>query len=116
MIITKDINLTTANVDSLLYVNIAGFDAVSIESVVLEGGTTFNTGVISVGKSNREGGAAIAFGTPKTITAPGLTVFDSTLTDWGQTNFLVIECTTAASTGTRVMLTIYLTKLGFKLA
>ena len=114
MIITKDINLTTANVDSLLYVNIAGFDAVSIESVVLEGGTTFNTGVISVGKSNREGGAAIAFGTPLTLTAPGLA--ELTLTDWAQANYLVLECTTAASAATRVMLTIYLTNLGFKLA
>ena len=112
MIITKDIDLTTANATPLQYINIAGYDTVSIESVVLEGGSTFNTGVISVKKSNADG--AIAFATPEAITAPGLT--ELTLTDWAQANFLVLECTTAASAATRVSLTIYLTKLGFKLA
>jgi len=108
-----EVDLTTANVQPLKYVNITGFDSISIDAAMLQGGTTFNTGVISIKKANSDGGA-VSFGTPETITAPGLT--ELTLTDWAQANFLVVECTTAASAATRVLLTIHKSKLGFKLA
>lgn len=111
MIIEIELNLASANADPLRYVNITGFDSVSIDAFLLQG-SSFDSGVISVKKANRDGGE-VSFDTPATITAPGLT--ELSLADWVQASFLVLECTTAASSAARVLLTIQLTKIGFKI-
>ena len=107
-----EIDLTTANATPHRFIPVAGYDTVSVTAEMLQGGANFNTGVITVYKANTTESVA-ALDTPVTLTAPGTTPLVSS--DWLPTKYLTFACTTAASSATRVLLTVQLDKIGYKL-
>jgi len=108
-----EIVLTAKGASPLRYIPMLGVDAISIETQMLMGGTTFNSGVIEIKKANCNNGSTFSFGTPQTISAPGLTEIDST--NLIKAAWLVLEVTTAASAATVVRVKVHATQLGFKL-
>jgi len=108
------LDMTTAGASGRVYVRTDDYDTASIHTYNPEG-TSFNSGVISVKKSNmKAGGQPAALSTPMTISAPGLVPITSD--DWRAAGYITLECTTGASSATRVNGVVVLTKLGFDTA
>lgn len=109
------IDLTSAGKSPLVFIDTEDYDSCSIQTYNPEG-ATFNSGVITVKKSNvQAGGVPIDINpTPVTITQPGIK--ELVAADWEKCRYLVLQATTAASSATRILGTACLKKLGRELA
>ena len=86
-------------------------DACSVQALNVGDATEFDSGVITVTKSNDPALGGIAIGAGVTITAPGITSL--TGSDWFKLAYLLFAVTTQSSTSRRVRLIVCMRKLGF---
>lgn len=108
---TIDLNLTEKNADPFTFVCACDNDSLSIQAEVLGMNSSFNSGIITIKKSNRLGGDLEDLDTVTTITADGITDID--VADWAESRFVVPVVTTKSTTFTKVRLTFIFKKFNF---
>ena len=105
---TQDINLATVGADAIQYICVCGMDSCSIEFGMIEGSSGFDSGVISIRKTNTISGTPVDFTPAKNVSAAGYVELNAS--DWQKSSYLVIQTTTASSGAARVLATITLKK------
>ena len=102
-----ELNLAVAGGDSLTYIDVNGFDSASIEFQMVQG-STFDSGVVSIKKTNTINGRPADFVPTKTVSAVGMVELNSR--DWTKASYLVMVVTTASTAAARVTATVTLKK------
>ena len=110
-VIEFEIDLTALDRTDAIYIPTGGNDTCSIETYMAPGSVDFATGQISVQKANCKLSDPTDLPTPLALTAPGLV--ELTGSHWFKTAFLVLKCSTAASSPVRVMGAVCLKHLGY---
>jgi len=98
-----ELNLTTALSDGNQYIDVTGYDSCSLEFTMLLG--SFAGGTVTIQKTNSVGSTMTAI---QSVTAAGLVELSAR--DWEKARYIVLQCTTAATSAARVMIDVALKK------
>ena len=108
-----DIDLASAHKTPFSFIDVDGCDSVSILCQTWQGDGDFNGGIISVQQANMRSQIPVDFETAVTITGVGVT--NITLADYKRPRYIVLSCTTAASSATGVLARVQRNEFNFRL-